>query len=138
MEIKKEYPPNWQYIKTLNPPKGAVFCFGDIVYSPHGEPPEDVIFHEQYHSLRQGDAPDVWWTKYIHDPLFRQEEEAEAFAAQWVFVKRHFPRESHKEALIEMAEALSRDYQLNLTCPQAETLIRHKAKTMILLNNDKS
>ena len=132
MEILDKNPPNWSEIKVLNPPKTTVFCYGDTIFNPSGgEVPEDVIFHEQVHSDRQGNDPKGWWLKYINDRDFRLKEEVLAFGGQYAFIKRHYPSQAHKQALFELATNLSTNYGFGFGYPQAEALIRRQAKNLV-------
>lgn len=132
MKIVNEYPPNY---KSINPPKEfkPVFAYGDIIYNPHNLTiPEDVLHHEQVHSKQQRSytSPQLWWSRYLIDKIFRQEQEVEAFAAQLNFIRAEIPK-AVKEALDEYAGQLSSPlYNLGITKYQAETLIRLKAKEL--------
>lgn len=132
MEIINEPPPNWVDITFLNPPHTAVFCYGDKIYNPSGnEVPEDVIFHEKIHSDRQ-DNPAAWWITYLTDPNFRYQEELIAYAGQYAFITRHYPSKAHKEALDELAEALTTTYRIpNLNIHKVRTALRLTARAML-------
>ena len=131
MQIKNTYPPNWEQIKLFNPPKNAVFPYGDIIYNPSKEEiPPDIQFHEQIHQEQQRKfpSPDLWWQKWRMDKDFRKEQEVHAFGEQLKFVKKFYPAKASKEALDEMANNLSNNYKLNISKHQAESLIRHYDK----------
>ena len=128
MKILKTYPPNYQEIKRIiNPPLNAIFSYGEIIYNPEGkEIPEDILYHEKVHLEQQKKfpSPDIWWTKWLYDLSFRQEQETEAFAGQYQFIKKFYPNKGVKEALDEMSDNLSKNYKLGITKSQAETMIR--------------
>jgi hypothetical protein len=124
--VKKEPPPMYETILAELKPQGtAFFCYGNTVYSPSGaDVPEDILFHEQVHSERQGNNPMGWWSQYLIDPSFRLKEELLAYQAQLKFIKQHFPAKAVKEALEEMSHSLANSYNLNMNHHQASTLIR--------------
>lgn len=129
MEIKKEFPPNYEQIKAAGfGGKGTVFCYGSVIYNPDKlDIPEDVEWHEMCHSKRQL-SPEAWWQSYLTSPGFRLSEEVFAFSEQFKFIKAHYPVRAHKEALWEMADTLVTKYQLNLKHLEAEDLIRKNAR----------
>lgn len=128
VKILNKFPPNYEEIcRIITPPSNAIFAWYDTIYQPNKEEiPADIAYHESIHCQRQKKypLPEIWWTKWIHSKEFRQEEEVIAFAAQLKFIKQYYPNRAVKEALSEMAENLSKNYKLNLTFHQAETIIR--------------
>jgi hypothetical protein len=128
MEIKNCPPPNWNEIKlNFNPPEKAFFPYYPDIYNLSGEKiPEDIIYHEKVHLWQQQafPSPDIWWTKWIWDKQFRQEQEIEAFARQVEWIKKHINNKAYKDCLNECAENLSKNYKLGITKSQAATLIR--------------
>lgn len=138
MKYIKDFPPNYHsvlpYFPTVEVFK-PVFCYGDTIYHPFLEKeeiPEDIEAHEQAHCEQQKElGPEAWWTKYCLDKDFRKDQEVEAYAIQYGFVKKHIPQAS-KEALDDFATALSSPlYGLDITKYQAETLIRKQEKSWI-------
>lgn len=128
MKILSTFPPNYQQIKNaVNPPPDAVFPFGDKLYNPSGaEIPADIQYHEACHQKRQKEIGiNIWWTKWINDKDFRLKEELIAFKGQLIFIKATYPAAAVKEALDEMAENLSKNYNLNISTHKAHSLIRH-------------
>ena len=73
MEVIKSYPPNYKDIQNAGfGEKTTVYCFGNKIYNPSGiEIPPDIEFHELRHSKQQGEAPEIWWSKYLYDSDFR-------------------------------------------------------------------
>ncbi len=134
MKIITAYPPNWNDIKTIDPPKDAVFPYGEIIYNPSGEEiPPDIQFHEQIHIKQQKafPSPDIWWTKWLLDKDFRKEQEEIAFTQQCLFVKKFMGSNAYKDCLRECSEKLSNNYKLDITIHQAETLIRLRIKNYV-------
>lgn len=137
-QIIEEYPPNFSEIQAhfdLTNQK-PVFAWGDKIYNPFKiEIPPDMLYHEYIHWQQQKHytTPAIWWTKYIMDNEFRLEEEVEAYAHQYLFVKKHTPQYVYREMLEEAAENLSSPlYNLGITKNQAEAMIKRKAKTITL------
>ena len=127
MEIKNCPPPNFEEIKRFNPPKKAFFPYYPDIYNPSGkEIPEDILYHEIVHLKQQQKfpSPDIWWTKWIYDSEFRQEQEIEAFANQCRFIKKHINDKAYKDCLNECAENLAKNYKLGIDKSETETLIR--------------
>ncbi len=128
MKIVNSVPPNYSNIqRIIDPPKDAVFPYGNILYNPSGEEiPPDIQYHENTHCHRQKKypSPELWWQKWLLDKEFRLEEELIAFSAQLKFIKQFYPNKAVKEALEEMAENLSTNYKLDLNKHEAATLIR--------------
>lgn len=128
MKESYKFPPLYSQIKeVLHPPDDAIFCFGDIIYNPSkGKIPEDILIHEQRHSIQQRDYtdPELWWYKFLNDSNFRLAEEIEAYATQYQFIKQHYPNKALKEALSEMAKNLSSLYNCGISESKAATLIR--------------
>lgn len=136
MEIKDEYPPMYREIEeAVHPPKHAVFCYGNTIYNPAKmEIPTDIIFHESIHAKQQAayTDPSMWWLKWLHDKDFRLEQELEAYAYQFAWLKPKITNRGQKEALYEIAHALSKDYGLELDIHRTESLLRNRAKGIIL------
>ena len=135
MKIVNEKPPNYLDISLSLSLTGfqPIFAYGDTLYNPHElDIPEDVLFHENIHCTQQGDNPTIWWTKYMLDSDFREDQEVEAFAGQLNFIKKYYPNTAVKEAEEEMASNLSSKlYNLGISREQAKTAIRIKAKDMV-------
>lgn len=127
-EIIEDYPPNIDTIRQyLSPPLQAIFAYGDKIYNPSKIPVyEDVVEHEKVHIKQQSQytSPDYWYTKYLLDKDFRLDQEVEAYSRQYLFLKKIIRNKELKEALQEMAHALSHDYNLNISYNQAESRIK--------------
>lgn len=62
----------------------TIFTYGDTIYNPGGiQINIDLIKHEEVHQKQQGDTPDEWWARYIHDAYFRIGQETAAYARQY-------------------------------------------------------
>lgn len=88
MRIVKSRPPNFDKIVAAIPAAAGekvMFTYGDAIYVPNGaDVPPWLIAHEQVHSLRQGQSPDVWWDRYLSDRQFRFTEELVAHRIEWI------------------------------------------------------
>lgn len=145
MKVVVGFPPNYDIISAaLQPEAHAIFCYGDTIYNPSDRKlSPDVEFHESIHARQQGDSPDAWYARYLTDPMFRLEQEIEAYGEQYHYARTHIEAEAFKAevegkvlvagkkkllgwALTSMAKALSGpSYGNLLTLPQAESRIRH-------------
>ncbi len=122
------YPPNIELIRVaLRPPEQAIFCYGDTIYNPSKRKlTPDIEYHESIHSKQQGDTPDIWYAKYLTDNSFRLDQELEAYSKQREFIIDNGVSGKLLEwATNKMAEALSRDYKLDLNIAQAKSKIRN-------------
>ena len=135
MKIVDDFPPNYLEIRQFIPEVDKYkpfFAYGEEIYNPYKQVlPADIEYHEQIHLEQQKEytSPAVWWTKYCADKGFRQEQEVEAYAKQYLFVKKYTNSKIADLALDEMVEILSSSmYNLGISQYQAKTLIRLKAK----------
>lgn len=129
MKISKELPPNYNKIKEVFDIEGKpiVFTWGDTIYNvPEGyEVPTHLEIHESIHWKQQGEKPDEWWEKYIKDKEFRMEQELEAYACQYKFVKNTQKRKVSDMFLDSIAHDLASEVYGNLlSFNQAQTKIR--------------
>lgn len=135
MHIKNEKPPNWDKIIKFFDVEGkdVVFAYGDTIYCPKGgEVPEHLMVHETVHSKQQGDDPEGWWDRYIEDKEFRLEQEVQAYATQYTYIKRLYRTKISDGFLDEVALDLSSDIYGNIVDFQkAHTLIRRFAQNMV-------
>lgn len=123
-------PPNIDLIKIALPiTKENIYCYGDTVYNPSGnEIEKDIYYHEAIHSIQQDKKPEAWWNRYLTDKHFRLDQELEAYAHQYNFIKKHYPPKAHKPALDNLADNLSRMYNVQINFAQAGSRIRNRAK----------
>ena len=89
VKITFEKPPVWNNICAAFGivPDTAVFTYGDMIYNPNMmDLPDFIIEHEKVHMMQQGfsnEGAAVWWGKFLRDPEFRLDQEAQAYAAQY-------------------------------------------------------
>ena len=112
MKIVNEKPPMLERIfgAGMKPDTGrVVFTYGDTIYNPSGKDvPSYLIAHESVHAIQQGDDPEGWWERYLHDAYFRLEQEAEAYAAQFAFICDSVKDRNRRNlVLIDIASSLS-------------------------------
>jgi hypothetical protein len=125
-------PPNIaDIVQFVNPTEQTIFAYGDTLYNPHRlyiYP--DLWVHEQVHQHQQEafGTPELWWAKYLRDKAFRLEQEVEAYATQYNYVKKYAPQAA-KEALFDFASSLSSPmYAVDITYQQAENMVRLRSK----------
>lgn len=130
MKIARGLPPNYEEIRRHFPTDDKTFyTYGDTIYTLQKEIPEDILEHEKVHQKQQGQAPDWWWKRFLIDPQFRKEQEAEAYGVQLRWVRERTSDKVGKECLFDLACALSSPlYGLNISHHEAETLIRRNSK----------
>lgn len=92
MKILELYPPNIKEIEKKFDLTGLqpVFAFGNVIFNPHNiQIDQFLLTHEMTHQKQQGNRPMEWWEKYLSDPLFRMEQELEAYRNQYsLFCKK--------------------------------------------------
>ena len=132
MKIVKGNPPNIDVIRLAGMvvDDNSVFCYNDIIFVPSGkELSPDIEYHERIHSEQQDGKAEQWWNRYLLDLEFRKEQEVEAFAEQYKFVKKNLPVKVSDELLEEISQILASNlYGLKITKYQANTLIRYRLK----------
>jgi len=110
MKIVQGWPPNWQDIKRkFNPAETVCFTYGDTLYNPAGGYLGEVFMtHEQTHSTQQAQDPKGWWKKYIEDPIFRVDQETQAYHNQYeAFMRVEKDRNKRAVFLYKLAVDLS-------------------------------
>jgi hypothetical protein len=132
MKIENNYPPNYLKIQAvLNPPKEAIFCYGDTIYNPSGgQIYEDLQKHEEVHKKQQEKMKSVelWWDEYLANPTFRLEQELEAYSKQAMFLKTFLLYKDWYKAVNELATQLSTMYNIDISIQEAESKIRNRSK----------
>lgn len=126
-------PPNYEEILKKFPVKDmpVVFTYGDTLYNvpENYNVPQHLARHEFVHMKQQGEDPAGWWKKYIADDQFRLEQELEAYAVQYKFVKETTSRKRSDHFLDVVAFDLSSDvYGRIISFQDAQTKIRNLAK----------
>lgn len=104
-KIINDYPPNIAEIRKHFEVDGKeiYYTYGDTIYNPTGRKiDDDFIHHEEVHMRQQAavGGPEEWWRRFIEDPKFRIEQEAEAYGKQ----VRYTRRKNAKRALIDHAD----------------------------------
>ena len=132
MKIKTEYPPIYEKILEagMKPNKTVLITYGDTIYNPSGEHiSDDLMVHEETHGDQQGSSPEVWWNEYFKTPKFRIDQEAEAYANQFLYFRyTTHDRNVRARFLVLLASFLSSAmYGSVITIPEATTLIKQKA-----------
>ena len=105
---------------------------GDILYNPSKvEIQNHLLAHEQVHTIQQGDNPEAWWQRYLTDIPFRLEQEIEAYAVQYRYVRDNFNNKALKWFLDRIASDLSSSMYGNIIGKwEAETKIRQISKVV--------
>lgn len=88
------------------------YSYGDKIFSPAGKmPPDDLLIHEGVHAEQQAHddtGAKLWWQRYMIDPEWRVEQEAEAFGEQLRWLRRRFKdRNTIARYVHHMASSLS-------------------------------
>jgi len=110
------------------------FTYGDIIYNPGGvEIQPSVLEHEEVHCDQQKSyqgGVDGWWGRYLVDPLFRVQQEAEAYGMQYRFLcAHHKDRNRRVRILMELAAMLAGPmYGRTINRQAAGDLIKKHAK----------
>jgi len=116
MEMIVGKPPIWEEANKLfkldKHDYGTVFTYGNTIYNPLGkEIPMDLYAHEEMHADQQehnDTIAKIWWKRYIEDPEFRLEQEAEAYGRQYAFLCLGTKnRDKRAHMLWRLAQALS-------------------------------
>lgn len=133
MKIVEDHPPNIEHIKAAFDIEGqsVVFTYGDTVYNPLKLPiPDHVLVHEAVHVKQQdGVGPERWWAMYIADPVFRLDQELQAYSAQYQYMKARCTNRQLSSFLFALAQDLSGPMYGNiLTHIEAEHRIRTYAQ----------
>ncbi len=130
MRVVQDYPPNYEAIEAaFHPPRNAIFCYGDTIYSPHVLPvPGPLVAHEYEHCKRQGKDVEGWWAAYIASAEFRLAEEIPAHQAEFR-AYAGAPRKRRRLVLKLLAKRLSgKLYGGLLSFERAKAVIKEKNK----------
>lgn len=136
MKIVNEKPPIYDSIVRAFQvtPVNTVFTYGDTIYNPSGKPlPDHLIEHEKVHIKQQnGNDADaaLWWGKFLRDPVFRLDQESEAYGVQYRYVHDQIQdRNRRAVALHTFAATLSGPLYNNcIGHTDAMALIKKRAK----------
>lgn len=116
----------------MHPHDGVIYAYGDTIYNPGGnEIADHMLAHEETHCHQQGGNPDEWWNRYLLDPYFRVEQEAEAYARQYDFLCAQIKdRNRRTRVLWDLARILSSSlYGSVIGHSKAIQMIKDKAKS---------
>lgn len=88
MEIVVAKPPCWNAVLAAGflPAKGTIFTWGEQIFNPDGISVDYAqIAHEAKHAKQQAEigGPEKWWEKWLTDPAWRAEQEAQGYGAQY-------------------------------------------------------
>lgn len=128
IEVKysTEQPPVWgALVERFNPNWERTACaYGDTIRAKHLPLPADVDAHERVHLQQQGGTAEgaaAWWEKYLSDPVFRYEQELQAYREQYRFLKKTVKDGNElTRRVYKLAADLNSMYGLQVT--QAEAL----------------
>lgn len=131
MKVLNEKPPEWIMSGCLSQFRINVertfWTYGDTIYNPGGiDIRDDIMAHEEQHEKQQAEiGKDEWWKKYLTEPRFRLEQEAEAYGVQYkYYCRRVKDRNQQDRFLRSIASQLSGPlYQLALSHQQACLMI---------------
>ena len=94
MKIAVGTPPNWEKIIKVFPSvekmPNLVVTYGETIFFPGGNitMSPDLQQHELVHTLQQkAMGIEIWWDKYLEDPVFRVEQEVQAYHVQYNKIK---------------------------------------------------
>lgn len=101
-KIINDYPPNYAELRKHFDVDGReiYYTYGDTIYNPRGRKiDDDFILHEEIHMKQQAavGGPEEWWRRFIEDPMFRIEQEAEAYGKQVRYTRRHNAKNALKD-----------------------------------------
>lgn len=135
VNIKFENPPNIEaiLIAGMKPQMDRViFAYDDTLYIPGKfSPSEEIIVHEEVHLEQQKayeGGPSAWWEEYIKNPIFRLQQEIEAYHEQYNWIRKTYKDGNLRHrSLHEMARLLSsQTYGHMVKYSTAYRLIQHK------------
>jgi hypothetical protein len=135
VEIRNEKPPAWIMDGCMSSFRVSVdhtvWTYGNVIFNPGGQQlPDHIIVHEATHMRQQAEiGKDEWWKRFLIDPAFRVEQEAQAYSVQYGFFCGQV-HDRNKRALFlrQLASHLSGPlYQTSLSHAEAVSLIRDNA-----------
>lgn len=93
-------------------PINALFCYGKTIYNPSGMIiPQYLIEHEKVHMEQQGftdQGAALWWGKFLRDPEFRINQEAQAYGRQYQFMCETMKQYHGIDAKLHLRSELAR------------------------------
>lgn len=133
MQILFEKPPIFERalkLFNLSSDKIVFFAYGDKIYSPSGKmPPDDFLEHESVHCEQQEhseQAAKIWWERYFTDKDFRIAQEAEAYGAQFKYLKGRYRDRNAQARILHNIAGLLCDpmYATHLSHTEAMQMIK--------------
>lgn len=131
MKIVNKNPPQLKELEALGLKMSheEILTIGDTIYNPLGlELRDDLIVHESVHSKQQkklGKDPMVYCRKYLSEPDFMLECEAEAYAVQLQYIANTKGVEDFTKATVAFSRFLaSPSYKSLVTEEEAFKLIQ--------------
>jgi len=67
----------------------VIFTYGNVIYCKKKITAQHVLEHELVHVKQQvpyRGGPDAWWGRFFSDPIFRVEQEIEAYNIQFKYI----------------------------------------------------
>lgn len=134
MKIINERPPIYEAVLMAGlrfNPERTFFAYHDAIYNPAGiEISEDVKAHEAVHLAQQEEAggAEIWWSRYLSEPLFRIDQEADAYATQYAFICSFVgDRNQRVRILLDLARKLAGPmYGSMITVSAAQKMIKDR------------
>lgn len=69
--------------------KGIIITYGDTIYCKFKVHPQKIA-HETVHIKQQSEyGVEAWWVRYFEDIRFRLDQEAEAYAAEVIWIQKN-------------------------------------------------
>lgn len=85
LAVQKAIDQIWNNKKPSNH-DNICYTYGDTCYTNSSTMSRDLERHEMTHTKQQGENPDAWWERCATDPIFRYEQELEAYRVQYKYV----------------------------------------------------
>lgn len=125
MQVINDYPPNYDKLVAAFPAiemREVLITIGDKLYNPKDlEISDHVMHHEEVHSKQQlafEGGVEAYIAKFMADPAFRLEVEAEAYGKQCLFIYRRYGKTRYHQAIQHYAKALAGPAYGNLCTPE--------------------
>ena len=138
MQIKIERPPIYEeaHARFDIEDNDTIYAWGDTLYNHgniHIDPP--LLAHESTHSRQQEKVggPAAWWDRYFKDCAFREWQEREAYAEQYLSFCFHVKdRNRQTKYLYSLASSFASPlYKLQITSTEARHAIINEAAKVI-------
>lgn len=138
VKILNEKPPIYDMLREngLNFKEDkTIFTYGDAIYNPANiDIPQDLIAHEMEHMRQQREiqgGPEMWWARYIQDPLWRIQQEVEAYRVQYqYFCSKKKSRDAQLRVLVAIGNVLGSATYGNVVTPAAAIRLIQSTETL--------